>query len=207
MMPHKRNPYLCEVVAAKMNSIMGKWNIAITTLSAAPYSNTAKATEVLSEIMDGLESTRCGLVLFSAILNGLHPNYKAMRETAEIHYTCSTALANELVTKVGYAFRKAHRLVGEWVSMAENQHQTFVEIVHSECLKLGINNINYDILLPDNAMLASEYGGGPGTMSMKKQIEQLIRKSELLKEGVSAHTKRWHAADDLLNEAVSRVCN
>ena len=205
MMPHKRNPYLCEVVAGKMNSIIGKWNYAISTLSGTPYSNTAKASEVLQEVLNGLEKTRGGLVLFSAILNGLHPNGLAMKATAENYYTCSTALANELVTKAGYAFRQAHRLVGEWVSKAENQRQSFAEIVHSECRELGIR-IDFGILSPDNAMLAAEYGGGPGAMSVEFQTKQLNKKRLRIKNEVSAHIKRWQAADELLNETINRVC-
>jgi len=206
MMPHKRNPYLCEIVAGKMNSIIGKWNYAITTLSGTPYSNTARATEVLQEVLDGLEKTRKGLILFSAILNGLHPNFEKMLATAEDYYTCSTALANELVTKAGYAFRQAHRLVGEWVSKAENHRQSFAEIVQSECRERGIN-INFGILSPDNAMLAAEYGGGPGTMSVEFQTKQLNTKRLGIKNEVTAHTTRWKAADELLEETVSRVCN
>lgn len=175
MMPQKRNPFLCEIVSAKMLTITGIWNTVLTMLRGTPYTNTAVAGEAMEEIFFALQKTNTGLGIFLALINGIIPNVVRMNEVAKDYYTCATMLANDLVTNSNFSFREAHRVVGEWISDAEKSNRSLVVVACNECKK---NDIRFDpdILSPEFAVRFAEYGGGPGPSSLKKQKEKLETK-------------------------------
>lgn len=196
MMPQKRNPFLCEIVSARMNVASGALVSAQTMFRGTGYTNTAIAGEAMEQIYNGLRAALDGIQLFNALISGIKPNSENMLKTAQDYYTCATPLANYLVRTAGYTFREAHRCVGEWVCRAEEEKVSLAQIFKRECQNLGIP-WNADVVMPERVWKTANFGGGPGIVSMVKQkvfIESMIQN---LNSRFQVHENRWKTASEL----------
>src|SRR6185295_14999246 len=114
------------------------------------------------------------VLLTRLVVGRLQPHPCAMLQRAEQGFTTATALANHLVINGGQDFRSAHHKVGALVSAAGKTPHRYAEYVRDLCMSHDVE-FKPELLDPSSVAAQSEWGGGPGPVSLQRLLIRLQR--------------------------------
>ena len=115
LMPQKKNPDIAELTRGKTGRLYGNLMSILTTMKALPSSYNRDLQEDKEALFDSVDTVRCALETFAAMLPELKINRERMRAAATDPNLLATDLAEYLV-KRGMLFRRAHAIVGSLVA-------------------------------------------------------------------------------------------
>jgi argininosuccinate lyase len=171
MMPQKRNPDVLELIRAKTGRIYGSLIAMLTILKGQPSGYNRDLQEDKIHIFTASDTVRTLLDTVCAIVSHTKFDTKKISAGLEEGFLDATALAEYLVSK-GVAFREAHGIVGELVTLCEKQNKKLAEITLDEFKQhcIAIEKDVYEHL--GAGKVASKYvtEGAAGVKQAKEQI-------------------------------------
>ncbi len=124
LMPQKRNPDIFELVRAGTQSVLADARTAWSASAAVALSYHRDLQECKRRAIAAIEGGSAILAAFERAFADLAFDGAAMENRATLGYTLATDHADALILR-GIDARRAHRLVGERVAVAEDQGRPF----------------------------------------------------------------------------------
>ena len=118
LMPQKKNPDVFELVRAKAATVDAYLGAALAQLKGLPLSYQRDLQETKRMLIAGVADTSAMLGAFRRAFASLEFDRDRCNASASAGFAIATELADRLV-RAGVPFRSAHRLVGEFVRVAE----------------------------------------------------------------------------------------
>lgn len=185
IMPQKKNADVLELIRGRAGRVSGNWIHILTALKGLPSGYNSDSQETKKALMEGIETTRAGLAVAAAVVQGLQFNEKTMIESLQKNFAQATRLADLLAQK-GMPFREAHAATGQLVRLCENQGKILEELSPSE-----IKNVLKDIpLSPENLKSALKIQPMHVALSLKE---------------IEAYEKKIHAQQQELKSVYVRL--
>jgi argininosuccinate lyase len=202
MMPQKRNAFLLEHVTGRAGAALGAFSAAAMAMHATPFSNSvAVGTEGVRPLWSALGEVTEAVVLLRLCVAGAEPVPARMLERAVRGYTPATELANRIVRETGISFRRAHHVVGELVSEADERGEPLAAVADG---RMGVR-VDPAWLDPARVAAAAEYGGGPGGASLPRMAGELRAAWSDAARRLDARVRAWREGERALEAAVDRV--
>ncbi|RMH51087.1 MAG: argininosuccinate lyase [Zetaproteobacteria bacterium] len=132
IMPQKKNPDMPELIRGKSGRIIGGLMAMLTTMKGLPLAYNKDMQEDKAPIFDALDQLEGALTILAAMVPGMRPDRRRMREAAAAGFATATDLADRLV-RAGVPFRTAHRIVGEAVAWCEAHGCELHEMDEAAC--------------------------------------------------------------------------
>jgi argininosuccinate lyase len=171
LMPQKKNPDIAELARGKTSRVVGNLMALLTLLKGLPMTYNRDLQEDKERLFDTADTVRATTRIFSAMLRNVKINKANCENAASDSALLATDLADYLVKK-GMPFRKAHRVVGAVVALAEKLNKSLNELTLAELQSvdktfgrdaLGVFNLK-------TAMAKRNLTGAPGTKEVAKQL-------------------------------------
>ncbi len=124
LMPQKRNPDIFELVRAGTQSVLADARTAWSASASVALSYHRDLQECKQRAIAAIEGGRSILAAFERAFADLAFDAEAMESRATLGYTLATDHADALILR-GVDARRAHRLVGDRVALAEEQGRSF----------------------------------------------------------------------------------
>jgi argininosuccinate lyase len=206
MMPQKRNPFLLEHVQGRTTSALGAFVAAASAMHAKPFTNSISvSTEAVSPVFAALNSITEATVLARLVVAGAQPQPEPMLKKAIDGFTSATELANRLATGGSLSFREAHHAVGNYIFQAMEQNGSLEDVARQSAI--DNDGVSLEGLDPASVAMSSNYGGGPGIESLAPYIRDALTKWNYHMSLKRELTRRWSAADSLLEDQVRKLCS
>lgn len=197
-MPQKRNPFILEHVQSRGLSALGAFVTAATRMHATPFTNSvAVGTEAIRPTEAALTDVTEATCLLRHVVAGLQPNPEALRLAGENGFVHATALADQITLHSQLSFREAHQMVGRIVTEAEAVNQPLASVARRRLreVDLEFDEVCSGGLEPCSIALSADFGGGPGSLSMARQIEALIDAHATLRRDLRGRRERHRTAE------------
>ena len=110
IMPRKKNPDPLEFLRGKTGNAFGSLFAMLTILKGLPLSYFKDLQDDKELIFRSYDQTKYCLQILREVLKNFSVNKQKMFELSQVGYTTSTDLADYMVRKLNYPFRKAYRL-------------------------------------------------------------------------------------------------
>jgi argininosuccinate lyase len=131
IMPQKKNPDVAELARGKTGRVYGSLLGILTLMKGLPLAYNRDMQEDKEGFFDTVDTLLSTLEVFTGMVRTLRVRAERTRQAAEEDYILATDLADYLVKK-GVPFREAHRIVGELVRYAIEQHKLLHQLTISE---------------------------------------------------------------------------
>lgn len=201
-MPQKRNPFLLEHVLGRASSQLSAFVQSLMAMHSAPFTNSISVgTEAVKPLWNALQGLTETVRLMSLIGRHATPNRDRMHARALQGLTTATEFANRLVSENGLDFRSAHRIVGEAISAAIEKGSNVLEEVAAASARQGLT-VSLDDFSPAAVVRSLEFGGGPGSVSMRSCLQHLRGTWSDHLHQIRSLRKSWQEAEIKLQEAV-----
>ena len=178
IMPQKKNPDGAELVRANISNIIGNLNSILVILKSLPlaYSKDLQGDKKLT--FNTYDDVLLSLQVMTEIMNRVQFNKKEMLKAVEHSYATATDLADLLVKKYNYTFRKAYQTTSKIVAFASSRKLLLSDITLEEFQKFDkkISNDIFQVLSPINSMQSKLSLGGTSPQIVKKSIQNAIKK-------------------------------
>ncbi|PMQ01708.1 MAG: argininosuccinate lyase [Dictyoglomus sp. NZ13-RE01] len=180
LLPHKRNPDLCEHTRGKTGRLLGDLFWLMTTIKALPLSYNGDLQEDKESFFDALDQIKIALKVWTEFLPNLRFNKERMFQLANNPFLFSTDVAEYLVMK-GVPFREAHKIVGSIVKYCEKNNKDFRDLSLEEWRQFSLyfEEDVKRIFSPEFSIYSKKTIGSPNPEINKKIIQ---RKEDYLKE-------------------------
>jgi len=206
MMPQKRNPFLLEIVQGQTATPLGAFVSAVSAAQKTPFTNSiVVGTEAVRPVWQALQSMSEAATLTRLVVAGAQPDSEKMYRRTVEGFTLATELANELV-RSGTDFRTAHHAVGESVRHSLDQNEASLAAVAQRLNERGFE-IGCGSLDPAEVVSKTSYGGGPAQESLQRCLNQCRESWSAAADLLRTIKRNWRAADKLLKETVTALCN
>jgi argininosuccinate lyase len=174
MMPQKKNPDVAELMRGKVGRVYGSLANMLTVMKGLPLTYNRDLQEDKEAFLDADATYAASLRIMADMLRGLRFAPPRMRAACAAGFLNATELADYLVGK-GIAFRKAHHLTGEAVSLAEKRGLGLEDLPLEDLRKICgvIEEDVFAVLDYDAAVRRRESAGGTGPSSVRAQIASL----------------------------------
>ena len=171
MMPQKRNPDMLELIRAKTGSIYGSLVGILTILKGLPSGYNRDLQEDKIHTFAAADTIEASLDMACAIVQNTEFNVEIIRSGLDDGFLDATALAEYLVRKK-IAFRQAHGIVGQLVTLCEKNNMKLSELDLKEFRKFcpAIGSDVYDYLGAENVVKRYATSGAGGFRQAKEQI-------------------------------------
>tara|TARA_B100000989_G_scaffold282047_1_gene246776 strand:+ start:4279 stop:5673 length:1395 start_codon:yes stop_codon:yes gene_type:complete len=136
IMPQKKNPDAAELIRSKVSRVYGNLNSLLITLKGLPMGYSKDLQEDKEPIFDSYETVELILMVLIEMIKNIKINKNKMLKSAEKGFSTATDLADWLVKKLNYPFRKSHHLTGKIVLMAEEKNCKIVELKLNDLKKI-----------------------------------------------------------------------
>uniref|UniRef100_A0A7V3RHT8 Argininosuccinate lyase n=1 Tax=candidate division WOR-3 bacterium TaxID=2052148 RepID=A0A7V3RHT8_UNCW3 len=179
IMPHKRNPDVCELLRAKCGKGIGNLVSAITILKGLPSSYNRDLQEMKSILLKQVEEVEMCLKITEILLNGC--TFKTPDNWVnEPDFTGTVDLIDFFVNR-GYPFRKIYEIIGECVRDSNGDMEGFIKMVNKKT-RVNVETIR-KILIPASAIENKRSDGSTGREAVEKALEKLKKtvKNNLVK--------------------------
>ena len=106
------------------------------------------------------------------MIENITPNKERMFQSAKEGFSTATDLADWLVINLDLPFRKAHKITGEIVNLAEKSNRFLEDITLEEMIKINpdINEGIINILGLKNSVFSKDSFGGTSPNRIKEAI-------------------------------------
>uniref|UniRef100_A0A7V0Z6Z8 Argininosuccinate lyase n=1 Tax=candidate division WOR-3 bacterium TaxID=2052148 RepID=A0A7V0Z6Z8_UNCW3 len=169
IMPHKKNPDICELLRAKCGRLIGNLVSGLTILKGLPSSYNRDLQEMKSILLKQVEEVEMCLKITEILLKGCI--FKTQDNWVnEPDFTATVDLIDFFVNK-GYPFRKIYEIIGECVKDSNGDRERFIKTVN-EKTKINGDTIR-KILTPASAIVNKCSEGSTGREAIKKALEEL----------------------------------
>ena len=177
IMPQKKNPDLPELVRGKTGRVYGHLVSILTVIKGLPLAYNKDFQEDKEAFFDGERTLFSCLSIYTALLQQMKFNKKAMQEAAGGGFATATDVADYLAKK-GVPFRDAHAITGKIVRYCIEKHKTLPELSYREFSSFS-NVFERDILEKVTTLNSAEARnsvGGSSTQAAKQGISSLSRR-------------------------------
>ena len=145
IMPQKKNPDTLEYLRGKTGNIYGNLFSMLTILKGLPLSYFKDLQDDKELAFKSFDQIKISLQIMREVLNNFIVNKKKMIQLAETGYTTATDLADYIVQKYKYPFRKAYLITSKIVNLAEKKGKKINELTVPEIKSID-KNLNEDVL-------------------------------------------------------------
>ena len=172
LMPQKKNPDSFELVRGKTGRVLGNLHNLLVTIKGLPLTYNRDLQEDKHPVFDSFDELGLCLAVVGGAFKESSFNEDACRAAASDPLLLATDLADYLVQH-GIAFRQAHHVVGELVSLAESKKAILTDLTDEEvqqvCPELGSDwREVFDL---DRAFENREKPGMPGPNQIMGRIK------------------------------------
>lgn len=201
-MPHKRNPFLLELVQGKSGAVVGSLVAAITGMHSTPFTNCAAVgTEAARHVEAGIDNVTRSVRIMKLCFSRLTVDQDAARAMLDRSFVNAMELATLLTVTTGLDFRSAHNEVGRSVTTAiEHGTSSLVAIMPIG----GISDPEVS-LSPDVIAKTARAGGGSApetvTAALAELEDDVQRSNSILRELVAG----WARAGKELQSAIDSL--
>ena len=205
MMPQKRNAFILEHIQGNTKAL-GAFVAATTAQQSTPFSNSiaVNSASVLN-FWNAADELISAIILMRFMTEGIIPNKKRMLKLSEENFTVATAAADRLNIQAGIPFREAHKIIGAIIKNiidgnSNDRAKLFIKKLSEEYPK-----INWQDLTPENVAATTEYGGGPGKISLKRCLSELNLRTGNQKKEFEKLNRFWTESGEKLRKIVAEL--
>ena len=141
IMPQKKNPDGAELVRANASSVISNLNNILTLLKGLPLAYSKDLQDDKRLTFNTYDNILLGLQVMTELMNKIQFNKKTMLQAVNQSYATSTDLADWLVKKLDYTFRKSHQISGKIVKYANSKKILLSDISLKKFQKFEKKNI------------------------------------------------------------------
>ena len=174
IMPQKKNPDPLEFLRGKTGNAFGSLFAMLTILKGLPLSYFKDLQDDKELIFRSYDQTKYCLQILREVLKNFSVNKQKMFELSQVGFTTSTDLADYMVRKLNYPFRKAYEVTAKIVNLSEKKgkklDQLSYEDIKSVDPKLDKDVLN--ILNVKNSINSKKSYGGTSFENIKKMIKK-----------------------------------
>ncbi len=174
IMPQKKNPDTLEYLRGKTGIFYGNLFSMLTILKGLPLSYFKDLQDDKELAFKSFDQIKISLQVMREVLNNFIINKKKMTKLAETGYTTSTDLAEYIVQKYKYPFRKAYIITSKIVNLAEKKGKKLDQLTVNE-MRLFDKKLNEDVLKLfniENSVKSKKSYGGTSFENIKKMINK-----------------------------------
>ena len=174
IMPQKKNPDFAELIRGKTGRVYGDMIALFTMMKGLPLSYDRDMQEDKSSFFSAYDTVISSVRIFTQMVKTARWNKKTMAQACHGGYLNATDVADYLVRK-GMPFRTAHGVSAGLVRLAIEKNCTLEELDFAEYKKASplFKEDIFELITPQNCVEIRKATGGPSSVAVEKQIEQL----------------------------------
>ena len=178
IMPQKKNPDPLEYLRGKTSVPYGNLFSMLTILKGLPLSYFKDLQDDKELVFNTYDQLKNSLIILNDIFKNIIINKKKMLELAELGYITATDLADYMVQKLDFPFRKAYQKSAEIINYAEKNKKKLNDLSYTE-LKRIEPKLSEDVLKIfnlQNSINSKTSYGGTSFANIKKMIKSYKNK-------------------------------
>jgi len=179
IMPQKKNPDSAELMRGKMGRLSGNFISLLTTVKGLPLTYNKDLQEDKEPVFDTYDNLVLIIEVANGIIKGVKINKNEMLKACNKGNLMATDLADWLVINYNVSFRKAYKMIGKIISIANKKNCQINDLTITE-LNIISNDSGAKIkkfLKIDNSINYKKSLGSTSPKEVKKAIQ--IAKKEL----------------------------
>ena len=179
IMPQKKNPDSAELIRGKMGRLSGNFISLLTTVKGLPLTYNKDLQEDKEPVFDTYDNLVLIIEVANGIIKGVKINKNEMLKACNKGNLMATDLADWLVINYNVSFRKAYKMIGKIISIANKKNCQINDLTIAE-LNIISNDSGAKIkkfLKIDNSINYKKSLGSTSPKEVKKAIQ--IAKKEL----------------------------
>ena len=179
IMPQKKNPDSAELMRGKMGRLSGNFISLLTTVKGLPLTYNKDLQEDKEPVFDSYDNLVLIIEVANGIIKGVKINKNEMLKECNKGNLMATDLADWLVINYNVSFRKAYKMIGKIISIANKKNCQINDLTIAE-LNIISNDSGAKIkkfLKIDNSINYKKSLGSTSPKEVKKAIQ--IAKKEL----------------------------
>jgi len=179
IMPQKKNPDSAELMRGKMGRLSGNFISLLTTVKGLPLTYNKDLQEDKEPVFDSYDNLVLIIEVANGIIKGVKINKNEMLKACNKGNLMATDLADWLVINYNVSFRKAYKMIGKVISIANKKNYQINDLTIAELNIIG-NDSGAKIkkfLKIDNSINYKKSLGSTSPKEVKKAIQ--IAKKEL----------------------------
>ena len=179
IMPQKKNPDSAELIRGKMGRLSGNFISLLTTVKGLPLTYSKDLQEDKEPVFDSYDNLVLIIEVANGIIKGVKINKNEMLKACNKGNLMATDLADWLVINYNVSFRKAYKIIGKIISIANKKNCQINDLTIAELNIIG-NDSGAKIkkfLKIDNSINYKKSLGSTSPKEVKKAIQ--IAKKEL----------------------------
>ena len=179
IMPQKKNPDSAELIRGKMGRLSGNFISLLTTVKGLPLTYNKDLQEDKEPVFDSYDNLVLIIEVANGIIKGVKINKNEMLKACNKGNLMATDLADWLVINYNVSFRKAYKMIGKVISIANKKNYQINDLTIAELNIIG-NDSGAKIkkfLKIDNSINYKKSLGSTSPKEVKKAIQ--IAKKEL----------------------------
>jgi len=177
MMPQKKNPDIAELARGKSGRVIGNLVTLLTLLKGLPMTYNRDLQEDKECLFDTADTVGATVRILAGLVEHIQVNRPACAAAASDPALLCTDVADYLVRK-GMPFRKAHKIVGSLVALAERKKHPLNRFTLEEFRAVDpiFDRDVLGVFDLQKAMRGRNLLGAPGTREVQKQLAQWAKK-------------------------------
>ena len=179
IMPQKKNPDSAELIRGKMGRLSGNFISLLTTVKGLPLTYSKDLQEDKEPVFDSYDNLVLIIEVANGIIKGVKINKNEMLKACNKGNLMATDLTDWLVINYNVSFRKAYKMIGKIISIANKKNCQINDLTIAELNIIG-NDSGTKIkkfLKIDNSINYKKSLGSTSPKEVKKAIQ--IAKKEL----------------------------
>ena len=174
IMPQKKNPDPLEFLRGKTGNAFGSLFSMLTILKGLPLSYFKDLQDDKELIFRSYDQTKYCLQILREVLKNFSVNKQKMFELSQVGYTTSTDLADYMVRKLNYPFRKAYEVTAKIVNLSEKKGKKLDQLSYEDIKNVDpkLDKDVLNILNVKNSINSKKSYGGTSFENIKKMIKK-----------------------------------
>lgn len=172
IMPQKRNPDAAELVRAKPGRIIGDMVALLTIIKGLPLAYGKDMQEDKEPVFDAEAAIAVSIAAMTGMIEDMTAHAEPMRKALAKGHPNATDLADYLVSELNIAFRDAHHITGQLVSLADSQNASLEELSLEDMQKIEprLTADVMQVLQLEHAVAARTSFGGTAPQEVRARI-------------------------------------
>ncbi len=173
IMPQKRNADGAELIRGKAGRMISNLNSLLIVLKGTPLTYVKDMQEDKEVVFDAVDNFSLSIAAMTGMIETLTINTDIMAAAADKGHITATDLADCLVRVLNIPFRRAHKITGRLVAMADEKNVQLKQLSLGDMqgIEPGITDEVYDVLAPGAALNSRTSYGGTAPGNVKAQIK------------------------------------